>query len=54
MNKTKAIKKAKEWYSQTGEHAFVVDMDGTYEWYAMCYFDNGFENGTVIFGTTWD
>ena len=54
MKRAKAKKEAKEWYDQTGEHAFVVDLDGTFEWFAECYFDNGFEGGTIVYGTNWN
>jgi len=50
----KAKNSAIEWHLETGEHAFVVDMDGTVEWFAESYFDNGFEGGFVIWGTSWE
>lgn len=49
MNRAK--RKAKEWHEQTGEHAYVVDFGGTYEWFGECYFDNGFEGGRIVWGT---
>lgn len=49
-----AKREATEYHKQTGEHAFVVDMDGVYEWYSESYFDNGFEGWYIIWGTSWD
>lgn len=54
MKQEDAKYKAIEWHLETGEHAFVVDMDGTVEWFAESYFDNGFEGGFVIWGTSWE
>ena len=38
----------------TGEHAFVVDFGGMYEWFGESYFDNGFEGGKIVWGTSWE
>lgn len=49
----KEIAEATGFYLDTGQHAFVVDFGDHYEWFGESYFDNGFEGGFVVWGTTW-
>ena len=53
MEKQEAISKAKDWYDSTKEHAYVVDMGGTFEWYCEGYFQVGCE-ANIVWGTSWD
>lgn len=51
MKKETAIQKAQEFHDEVGEHAYVVDMGGTFEWHSESYFYCGFEGGYIIWGT---
>ena len=51
MKKKEAIKQADEFHAETGQHAFVVDTGGTFEWYCKDYFDHGFNDGYIVYGT---
>ena len=54
MKKTKAMEEADAYYMSVGEHAHVVLMDGTYEWFCHSYFDNGTDRPMRIVYNTWD
>jgi len=54
MKKVEAMKKADEYYMETGQHAHVVSMDGTFEWFCNSYFDNGTDREMIVVYNTWD
>jgi len=51
MKKETAQKFAQDFYDETKEHAYVVDVDGTYEWHCESFFYCGYEGGYIIWGT---
>ena len=51
MKKETAKRLAQGFHGETGEHAYVVDSDGTIEWHCESYFDNGYDGGFIIWGT---
>ena len=54
MKLTKAIEEADTYYMETGEHAHVVKVDGTFEWFCHSYFDNGTDREMVVVYNTWN
>ena len=54
MTKDEAIAKADWFYSETGQHAHVVSVDGDFEWYCTSYFDNGTDREMIVVYNTWD
>lgn len=54
MKKTEAMKGADDYYMTTGQHAHVVTMGGSYEWFCHSYFDNGISENMRIVYSTWN
>jgi len=54
MKKIEAMEKADAYFMETGCHAHVVSIDGTYEWFCNSYFENGTDRPMRVVYNTWD